>query len=81
MSKKVLKVIIFLSLLVILSTGCAYNNKRSLMEYDYPPAPQEYYPSFQYPLYYPATDMPYQNSPYLFYSPYFYLPPYQFMHP
>ncbi|MBI5193318.1 MAG: hypothetical protein HZA08_07755 [Nitrospirae bacterium] len=80
MSQRLFKVIIAFSLLVILITGCAHN-KRSLMEYDYPPYPQEYYTPFNFPYYYPSPYIPYQNQPYIFYPPYYYFQPYPFMYP
>lgn len=71
---KSIRAIILISLFVILSAGCASYNKKSLLEYDYPQVPQEYYTPYTYPYYYPYPYMmyPYSYSPYYFYSPYYY---------
>ena len=80
MFRKIMRVIILFSFLIILSTGCA-QNKRSLMEYDYPYAPQESYTPNPYPYYYYPLYIPNQNQPHIFYPPYFYYPSYPFMYP
>jgi len=77
MIRSIIKVLIIFSLFTLSITGCAYN-KKSLLDYDYPPAvSQEYYTPYPYPYYYPY--MPY--PPYYYpYPPYFF-PPYPFLYP
>lgn len=78
MVRNALKILILFSLFALLSTGCAYN-KKSLLDYDYPAVPQEYYGPYPYPYYYPYMTYPY--PPYYYpYPPYFY-PPYPFLYP